>query len=83
MRLAKTGSKEPGCFYGSTDIGGCRTGLKGLLKGKRQHRPDIIIRLRIFFELFYLLPLHFFKRVKIRKTRIVNEHYIKKWIVDF
>lgn len=56
---------------------------KSALKGKRQHRPDIIIRFRIFFELFYLLPLHFFKRVKIRKTSIVNEHYIKKWFVDF
>jgi GT2 family glycosyltransferase len=57
--------------------------VKSFLTGKRQHRPDIIIRLRIFFELFYLLPLHFFKRVKIRKTSIANEHYIRKWIVDF
>jgi GT2 family glycosyltransferase len=57
--------------------------VKSFLKGKRQHRPDIIIRFRIFFELFYLLPLHFFKRVKIRKTSLVNEHYIKKWIADF
>ncbi len=57
--------------------------LKSCLKGKRQHRPDIIIRLRIFFELFYLLPLHFFKRIKIRKTSVVNERYIKKWIADF
>jgi GT2 family glycosyltransferase len=56
---------------------------KSALKGKKQHRPDIIIRLRILFELFYLLPLHFFKRVKIRKTHIVNEHYIKKWFVGF
>jgi GT2 family glycosyltransferase len=57
--------------------------VKSVLKGKKQHRPDIIIRLRILFELFYLLPLHFFKRVKIRKTSIANEHYIRKWIVDF
>jgi GT2 family glycosyltransferase len=57
--------------------------IKGFMKGKTPHRPDIIIRVRIFFELFYLLPLHFFKRAKIRKTRVVNEYYIKKWIVDF
>jgi GT2 family glycosyltransferase len=57
--------------------------VKSGLKGKKQHRPDMIIRLRIFFELFYLLPLHFFKRVKIRNTHVVNEHYIKKWFVDF
>ena len=57
--------------------------IKSFLKGKKQHRPDIIVRLRIFFELFYLLPMHFFKRMKIRKTSSVNEHYIKKWMVDF
>jgi GT2 family glycosyltransferase len=57
--------------------------LKSFLTGKRRHRPDIIIRFRIFFELFYLLPLQFFKRVKIRKTSVANEYFVRKWFVDF
>jgi len=57
--------------------------IKSFLMGRRQDRPDIPIRIRIFFELFYLLPLQFFKRLRIRKTSTANEHYIKKWITDF
>lgn len=57
--------------------------LAGLLKGAKQRRIDIPIRIRIFFELFYMLPRYLIKRIKIRNNNRVQDRIIKSWIRSF
>lgn len=57
--------------------------LAGKLRGVRQKRIDIPIRIRIFFELFYLLPKNLLGRIKIRNGRKIHDRIIKSWIRDF
>jgi GT2 family glycosyltransferase len=53
------------------------------LMAKKQDRPDIKIRIRIFFELFYLLPKNLIKRIRIRNNATVDDSEIKRWLIDF
>lgn len=57
--------------------------LAGLLKGKKQKRVDIPVRIRVFFELFYLIPGNLIKRIKIRKNSKIQDNIIKSWMRDF
>ena len=57
--------------------------LAGKLRGVRQKRIDIPIRIRIFFELFYLLLKNLLGRIKIRNGRKINDKIIKNWMRDF
>jgi len=57
--------------------------LMALLRGARQKRIDIPVRIRVFFELFYLLPVNLIGRIKIRKSRRVKDKIIKSWMRDF
>lgn len=54
-----------------------------LLKGIKQKRIDIPIRIRIFFELFYILPGNLIKRIKIRAGKKLQDKIIKSWMRDF
>ncbi|MHB1376631.1 MAG: glycosyltransferase family 2 protein [Candidatus Humimicrobiaceae bacterium] len=47
------------------------------------NRPDILIRIKIFFEFFILMALHLGKRFKIRTSSSVTDKSIKKWQQDF
>jgi len=51
--------------------------------GKRQKRIDIPIRIRIFFELFYILPKNLISRIRIRTGRKVQDRIIKSWMRSF
>jgi hypothetical protein len=55
----------------------------GKMKGMRQKRIDIPIRIRVFFELFFLLPKNFLKRIKVRKKSKISDGMIRDWIRDF
>lgn len=57
--------------------------MVGILKGKKQKRIDIPIRIRVFFELFYLIPGNWIKRLKIRLTKKIPDKAIKSWIRSF
>ena len=57
--------------------------LKLYNRGKKQHRPDISARIRILFELVYLLPFRIFSRIKTRSGAIVKDNEISKWLQDF
>ncbi len=57
--------------------------LSGLLKGMRQKRVDIPARIRVFFELFYLLPKNLTGRIKIRTDHRIQDKIIKSWIRNF
>ena len=57
--------------------------LKQYKNGKKQHRPDISARIRIIFELIYLLPLRICSRIKARNGAIVKDIEILKWLQDF
>jgi GT2 family glycosyltransferase len=57
--------------------------LTAMLRGIRQRRIDILIRIRIFFELFYLLPKNLFNRIKTRKDIKISDRIIKNWVRDF
>ena len=57
--------------------------LVNLLKSVKQRRVDIPIRIRIFFELFYILPRNLIKRIKIRTGRKVQDRIIKSWMRNF
>jgi GT2 family glycosyltransferase len=57
--------------------------LINLLKGVRQRRIDIPIRIRIFFELFYMLPRYLIKRIRIRTGSKVQDRIIKSWMRIF
>jgi O-antigen biosynthesis protein len=57
--------------------------LMALLRGARHKRIDIPVRIRLFFELFYLLPVNLIGRIKIRKSRRVKDKIIKSWMRDF
>jgi len=57
--------------------------LAGTLRGIQQRRIDIPIRIRIFFELFYLLPKKLLNRIKIRKNSKIGDRMIKSWMRDF
>jgi GT2 family glycosyltransferase len=57
--------------------------LAGLLRGKKQKRVDIPVRIRVFFELFYLIPTNLIKRIKIRKNSKIQDNIIKSWMRDF
>ncbi|MDD3819003.1 MAG: glycosyltransferase family 2 protein [Actinomycetota bacterium] len=57
--------------------------LTGLLRGKKQKRVDIPVRIRVFFELFYLIPVNLVKRIKIRKNSKIQDNIIKSWMRDF
>jgi GT2 family glycosyltransferase len=52
-------------------------------RGRDMHRPDILIRIKIFFEFFILMLLHLRKRFKIRTGAKVTDKTIKKWQQDF
>ena len=47
------------------------------------NRPDILIRVKIFFEFFILMARHLGKRFKIRTSSSVTDKSIKKWQQDF
>jgi len=57
--------------------------MTGMLKGRRQNRIDIPIRIKIFFELFYLLPRNLPDRIKIRRNNKIQDKSIKSWIKNF
>jgi len=68
----------------------CASALINLLylaaaKARRRKldRPDILIRIKIFFEFFILAVLHFGKRFKIRTSAIMTDKIIKEWQKDF
>ncbi len=54
-----------------------------VLKGKKQARPDIRARIRIFFELFYLIPKNLWKRSVIRNSTKKGDAEIIKFMADF
>ena len=53
------------------------------VRGKKQYRPDIRARIRIFFELFYLIPKNLGKRSRIRNSASLGDSEISKWTIDF
>jgi GT2 family glycosyltransferase len=53
------------------------------LAGRKQNRIDIPIRIRIFFELFYLLIKNSGKRFRVRTGGRVSDNDIKSWIRSF
>lgn len=57
--------------------------LFGLLRGIRHKRIDIPVRIRVFFELFYLLPKNLVRRIKIRTGCKVGDKNITSWMRDF
>jgi GT2 family glycosyltransferase len=57
--------------------------LSAKLRWIRQKRIDIPIRIRIFFELFYLMPKNLLNRIKIRKNNKISDRMIKNWVRDF
>ncbi len=57
--------------------------LFGLLKGLKHKRIDIPVRIRVFFELFYLLPGNLIRRIKIRTGGKVKDKIIKSWMRSF
>lgn len=57
--------------------------LAGKIRGIRQKRIDIPIRIRVFFELFFLLPKNFLKRIKVRKKSKISDNMVRDWIRDF
>jgi O-antigen biosynthesis protein len=57
--------------------------LAALLRGKKQKRVDIPVRIRVFFELFYMIPGNLIKRIKIRTNCKITDKIIKSWIRDF
>jgi len=57
--------------------------LAALIKGKKQHRPDIKARLRISIELLYLFAAHIASRFKIRLGKKITDTVIKKMLIDF
>jgi GT2 family glycosyltransferase len=57
--------------------------LGAKLRWIRQKRIDIPIRIRIFFELFYLLPKNLLNRIKIRKSSEISDRMIKSWVRNF
>jgi len=54
-----------------------------LARGSKVRRMDIPIRFRIFFEMFYLLPRYFKKRLDIRLSKRIRDRQIKTWFRDF
>jgi O-antigen biosynthesis protein len=50
---------------------------------RKLNRPDILIRFKIFFEFFILMPMYLGKRFKIRTGSRVPDKSIKKWQQDF
>ena len=46
-------------------------------------RPDISIRIKIFFEFFILMVMHLGKRFKIRTSSAMTDKSIKKWQHNF
>ncbi len=52
-------------------------------KGRKLDRPDILIRIKIFFEFFIIMVLHFGKRFKIRTSSSMTDKSIKGWQQDF
>lgn len=54
-----------------------------ILKGKRPERPDIKARLKVFFDLFYLLPANSVSRLRIRAGARVKDSSIKKLLINF
>jgi len=57
--------------------------LYSILRGKKQDRPDIRVRLRVFFELFYWLPKKLFYRIMNRRAAVIKDREIKKWFKNF
>jgi len=57
--------------------------LFALLRGVRQQWIDIPVRIRVFWELFYLLPVNLMKRIRIRSSSRVKDKIIKSWMRDF
>jgi GT2 family glycosyltransferase len=55
------------------------------VKVKRREllRPDIPIRIKIFFEFFILMARHLGKRLKIRADAKISDKTIKKWQQNF
>ncbi|MEA2016407.1 MAG: glycosyltransferase family 2 protein [Actinomycetota bacterium] len=57
--------------------------LFNLLRGDRHKRIDIPVRIRVFFEFFYLLPKNMVRRIKIRAGRKGKDKIIKSWMRSF
>jgi GT2 family glycosyltransferase len=57
--------------------------FSSLLKGQKQRRTDMPIRIRIFFELFYIFPKNFIKRLAIRSQMKLKDTTIKNWFKEF
>ena len=53
------------------------------IRRRELNRPDIPIRVKIFFEFFILMACHLGKRFKIRTSSNVTDKSIKKWQQDF
>jgi O-antigen biosynthesis protein len=53
------------------------------VRQRKLNRPDILIRIKIFFEFFILMPMHLGKRIKIRSGSSKYDKNIKKWQQDF
>jgi len=52
-------------------------------RGRDIQRPDIPIRIKIFFEFFILMATHLGKRIKIRAGAKIADTAIKKWQQSF
>jgi len=57
--------------------------LFNLLRGGSRKRIDIPVRIRVFFELFYLLHKNLVRRIKIRTGCRVKDKIIKSWMRSF
>jgi GT2 family glycosyltransferase len=57
--------------------------LKGALKGRMPNRPDIRIRVRLFFELPFYLLLKTAQRFRTRSGIKIDERTIAKWFKEF
>ena len=53
------------------------------LRGLKHERIDIPVRIRIFFELFYMIPKNLVNRIKIRAKQRVQDKIIKSWMRNF
>ncbi|MHB1336104.1 MAG: glycosyltransferase family 2 protein [Candidatus Humimicrobiaceae bacterium] len=53
------------------------------IRGRDLFRPDIPIRIKIFFEFFILMALHLGKRFKIRTVAKITDKTIQKWQQNF
>jgi GT2 family glycosyltransferase len=57
--------------------------LANLVAGRKLDRVDILIRIKLFFQFFYLLPRYLADRIRIRSSAKTGDREIKGWTKDF